>query len=782
MKNDRNQFIHQTTKAALITTVALALMLPGGLAAADASYSSQAIVVSASGGLGAAAVTADPAKAKVTQEQAVAKLRELFPALKDAKISNAQIGTGNSYPVNPNQLVWSIQWDYQIGSTGYGFSSEVDAITGDVISTYLYFPFMQADNYYPPKVSRAEALEKARSFIAAAAPSLKNSELELEENTWMNESALFGPVQYSFSFMLLTNGLSSNSDSIRVTVDGNGNIIQFNKSYFGLQYPSAKPAVSKEQAEKKFKEGFDIALYYTPIYKKGVVDSWVLSWRAQEEALYTIDAQTGKRIDYEGKEAAPTPVVYEAIPAGKEVFQPVNTGKELTVEEAVKRVKQVATIPANRKLVWQTLNANYQNGKQKVWTLGWSDTAEAAYSGMPGRTYAEVNATTGEVIQFQIEQYANPADIKTQQPVAAGTKKLSQAEAKKQAIQLINRLYNGAGSNLKLAEHGGTWSVLPEGAGYRYQFIRYFDGIPVSNSIVSLELDSYGRLRTYTNYGFSDFALITKQPAPVVTKAEAMQKYLNTYILKLQYNLIGGIYGTSVNVEPKVKLVYVPQPADTSKPYEVLNAQTGNWASVYEMYGQVNTSASAVDVKGHAAEQQLNELLKYGVITPDADGKVYPDQEITVGEWINFIAKASTPYYTQYSNMQDRKTIAGVSTDSPYYDAVNFAVSRSWLDKDAVIKPEDKLTREELAVLVSSFLKYSKLTAFLGNDNTVTSFSDSASITNKGAVALVVRLGLLQGENGKFNPQQHITKAQAASIIMKLVELQGKTDQPIGQQ
>ncbi|MNE62481.1 Endo-1,4-beta-xylanase A precursor [compost metagenome] len=132
--------------------------------------------------------------------------------------------------------------------------------------------------------------------------------------------------------------------------------------------------------------------------------------------------------------------------------------------------------------------------------------------------------------------------------------------------------------------------------------------------------------------------------------------------------------------------------------------------------------------------------------------------------------------------MQDRKTIAGVSADSPYYDAVNFAVSRSWLDKDAVLKPEDKLTREELAVLVSSFLKYSKLAAFLGNDNTVTSFSDSASITNKGAVALVVRLGLLQGENGKFNPQQHLTKAQAASIIMKLVELQGKTDQPIGQQ
>lgn len=42
-----------------------------------------------------------------------------------------------------------------------------------------------------------------------------------------------------------------------------------------------------------------------------------------------------------------------------------------------------------------------------------------------------------------------------------------------------------------------------------------------------------------------------------------------------------------------------------------------------------------------------------------------------------------------------------------------------------------------------------------------------------------MKLGLLEGENGKFNPQQIVTKAQAAIVIMKMVELQGKLDQPI---
>lgn len=77
------------------------------------------------------------------------------------------------------------------------------------------------------------------------------------------------------------------------------------------------------------------------------------------------------------------------------------------------------------------------------------------------------------------------------------------------------------------------------------------------------------------------------------------------------------------------------------------------------------------------------------------------------------------------------------------------------------------------------FLKYGKLSSFLANDAVVSSFSDSAAINYKGAVALVVKLGLLEGENGKFDPQRIVTKAQAAIVIMKMVELQGKLDQPI---
>ncbi|MNF02916.1 hypothetical protein D3C80_2021380 [compost metagenome] len=78
-------------------------------------------------------------------------------------------------------------------------------------------------------------------------------------------------------------------------------------------------------------------------------------------------------------------------------------------------------------------------------------------------------------------------------------------------------------------------------------------------------------------------------------------------------------------------------------------------------------------------------------------------------------------------------------------------------------------------------MNYDKLTSYLSQDASLNQFSDVASIQNRGAVALCIKLGLLQGQNGQFNPKGYVTKADAATIIMSLVKLQGKIDQVISQ-
>ncbi|MHA6534688.1 S-layer homology domain-containing protein [Paenibacillus sp. BAC0078] len=769
----------QITKALLTTTVALALLLPGGLAAADSS-STSAAAAAVKEAPGQAAVTPDASKAKISQEQAIAKLRELFPVLKDAIVSRVQLGGDNSYPPSTNQMIWNINWGYEVGNTSYGFSSMVDAVSGDLVNTYLSFPLTQETAYYPPKITRAEALERARPFIAAAAPSLGKDDIQLEDDDALNlaSGALFGTVQYSFSFKILKNGLPT-SDFLSITIDGNGNVIQFNKPSSGLFYPSAKPAVSLESAQKKFTDGLSVGLYYIPVYQDNQVDRWILGWRPEEQDLYPIDAQSGKSIDYDGTEAASLSTRDEAVPQTKERFQPISTGKSLTAAEAAKLVQQVAFIPAERKLTTQMLGDSYPNTKQKVWRLSWEAERKGGMAEIPSRSYAEIDAATGQIYVFQSEQFMGSTDAKPQ-PAPAGGKKLTQAEAKQQAVALINRLYDQASSELKLAGHDEAWSVLPDGKGFRYEFVRYYKGIPISDGAITLVMDTYGRLQNYSALVNAGVETLKDQPTPAISKSDALKSYKDKYTLKLQYNRIGG-YSNTLYVEPKVKLVYNPSPVNDKDQYEVLDAMTGKWVRVFPYSAQSATVPVVADLKGHPAEKQLTELVKYGVLVPDADGKLKPDQEITVGDWFAFIAKASNPYYSGYSTGTERKAMAGVSTDSKYYAAVSYAVSHGWIGKDAVLQPDNTLSREQLAVLLASFLKYNKFSAFLQNDTAVSSFSDSAAIKDKGAVALVVKLGLLQGDSGKFNPQQKVTKADVATVIMKLVELQDKTDQAIGQ-
>lgn len=779
MNRNSNHFIHQTAKAALITTVALALLLPpDSLAAAESGSGSSAVSTATNAG-GSAAVTGTPdlAKVKVTQEEAVARLQELFPILKNASVSNVQLGANRDYySSSANQMVWSIEWQYLIGTGGYGFSSMVDAITGDLISTHLFFPVSESTAYYPPKVSRAEALEKARSFIAAAAPSLKSEQIQLADNIPdMSNEVLFGPIQYRFSFNMIKNGVPSVSDFLNITINGNGEVVEFSKPSTSQAFPSSKPAVSKEQAQKKFADSFDVALHYTPVYNNGAVASWILGWKAGEKSLYMLDAQTGDKIDNAGQGASAS-ISHEAIPLGKVVFQPLTSGKEITAQEAVQLVQKAVSIPKDRKLIRQMLTNGYQQKDQKVWMLTWGGDIDQMKSGVPSHSFAMINAVTGEILQFQSEQYNDMATGK-EQPAADDSKKLTPAEAKQKVMTYINLLYDKANSSLKLVEHGGTWSLKQDGKGYRYEFIRYHQGIPVSDSSVYMELDFYGGLQTYSAGGNLDYTKITEKPVPVISKVEALKSYLSHYDLQLQFFRTEGYYGTQSLTKPVIKLVYAPRSADIAGVSQVLDANTGKWVTLNESYSQTGTVGDAVDLKGHPAEKQLAVVLKYGLLTPDKDGKINPDQEITTGDWLTLIAGASSTYYKGYSGV-DSKAVAGVSPESPYYDAVNYAVNRGWIGRDIVLKPENTLSREELAVLLTSFLKYEKISTFLANDAVVTSFSDSAAISNKGAVALAVKLGLLQGENGKFNPQQKVTKALAAAVIMRLVELQGDIDQP----
>ncbi|QWU15174.1 S-layer homology domain-containing protein [Paenibacillus sophorae] len=783
-----------TVKSALTGMVAFTLVMPAGLAAAASSsvtLVAQPVSLNApaekSQNAAASAKTADadPAKVKFTKEQAISKLKELFPILADAEVTNVELGITNSFPAPSNQMIWNIQWNYQKGNSGYGFSSQVDAVNGDLISTSLYFSDRQQNqSYYPPEITREQALEKAKAFISKAAPSLSINDLELQDGIdYMSNLALFGPVQYGFTFSVIKNGITSPLENVNMVVAADGSVRQFNKSPEHWNYPAVTASLSQAKAEQTFSDQFDVELVYMPVYKNGGGNSWILGWRPTERALYAIDALTGKRLNTSGAESTVTTSVYSDVPQATSRFTPRTAATEITSDEAAKLVKQVVSIPAARKLVSSSLGSDYTDTDRKIWRLNWTDN-ESLKTGYPSQSYAEVDAITGQILSFNENRYPVPPGAQEANKPKGKETNATRQQARNKAIALVNLLYPNAAGNLKLVEREDT---AGEGAGFTFQFLRFYKGVPVSDGGLTLVLDHTGALKTYNVPRTTDLGKAGVDLSAVkVAKAEARAQTFDRYKVKLQYGSFGGFggyggYTVAGYNEPKIKLVYSPVLADPANVPEVIDAVTGKLTAQYEVPGQLKKAASASDIQGHAAEQALSTLVKYNILVPDQDGKVNPDSEITAGDWLTWISKAVTPYFGGYNNGTEPKPVAGVSPENPYYNAVSYAVQNQWIDPGSTFQADTKLTREGFAVLLTSIVKYNKISAFLQADPVLAQFGDAASITRKGEVAVAVKLGLLQGENGKFNPADTVTKAEAATVMMKLVELQGKTDQAIGQ-
>lgn len=799
MNRNGTRMLRHTAKVAFLSMAALSLLLPQGLALANSensatenastssyeSLSNEMKLKIAAGEIPMPEVVApDPANAKFTKEQAIARVRELFPVLKDADAQSVELGVSNMYPVPKNQMIWNIQWNYQIGDMGYGFNSQVDAITGELISTNMNIPNEGNQSYYPPKLSKEQALEQARAFISKAAPSISAKDLQVEENNWnWDNKSLFGPVQFGFYFTVVRNGVPSSFDYINITIDANGSVTQFSKPSEGITYPSSVASISQAAAEKKFADEFNVELSYIPLYKNGTVSNWMLSWRPTDNSITTIDAVTGNKIDSMGENVSSSPVTYTDVPITKDIFQPRSASTELSAEEAVKLIEQVAVIPEGQTLINKSLDKVYMDPERKIWRLTWGKMEPRYNPGSPEQSSAEVDAITGEIVGFRIESYGDQGTQRLSSP-PSGVTKLTKETAKQRAIELVNRVYPNASQMLKLTVVGDDTNLNKEGTAYTYNFARYINGVSLSTGSVSVSFDIYGRLQYYNADSSINVEKITGNAVATVTKEEALKAYRNQYKLKLLYNRIGGYNVNYSYVDPVVRLVYNPELKDPKRPYEMLDATSGKWVIVYEGSTVPEAAIKPTDLKGHWAEKDLTTLVEYHIVTPDEKGNVKPNDHVTVGDWLTMMVKAVSPYYASYSNYygaSEGKSIAGVAPDSPYYNVVSYAVEHQWMNHDTKLQLDQKLTREQLAVMLAAIVKYNKLSTLLTQDQSVIQFRDAASIGNPGAVALVVKLGLLQGQNGKFNPKQTVTKAEVASVMMRLVNLQGKTDQVIGQ-
>ncbi|MGC5776094.1 YcdB/YcdC domain-containing protein [Paenibacillus pabuli] len=783
--NVRFKMFTAKAAAAAMATLLLASQTPGFAGSASAATAEQVTEAAAGESEQQLGIIDNevPEGANISSKQASENILKLFPLLEKATISSARFDSPHSFPP-PDYKAWDIGFELREGNRSTGFSATVHAVTGEVLSVHLPSELLERQvSDSETKLTKTEAKKQADEFLYKAIPNLKEDGFVAVADQYANsvQQSLFGRTEYTYSYQLKHEGLVSVAETAYISVDQSGLVTGYSRTTIGAEYPSSKAAIPADQAQQKFEEEFDIQLAYISEERfsprKG--QKYYLGYTPKNSSVTPLDADTLDRIDSMTGDAIVQDVSQEDKPlqGSAAAFTP-NTGPKLNAQQAEKLVKKSFKIPEGYQLDYSQLTkGSFGSPNNQVWSLSWSNrNASASYMFMRDIS-AQVDAATGQIYSVNINQRIMPGMEQEKSDTEVKGKTVTKSQAEKLAVNTVISLVPDASKQFRLS------TVLELDNARTFIFQRYLNGILVKDDTVQIQVSNDGTIDEYYSMVAATPEQLPTDVKPAISYEKAKATYLEEFKLVLAYSRYGGFgMGNGESVPVGVKLAYMPTRKDsllTGITYEVLDANTGEWKSMYgSTSGTVQVTIS--DIKGHAAESDLQSMVQHGVLVADEQGRVFPDRVITKGDWFTYLAKAVNPNLdVYYSGDGEGNLYADITPESPYYQAVRTLIDQRWLagaDPKSELNPEEEMTREELAVLLVQILRYEKLAGFYTLPSDLPNLADASAVNNKGAVSLSIKLGLLPSIEGRFMPARKVTVAEAAQVLERLAKLQGKTD------
>jgi hypothetical protein len=151
------------------------------------------------------------------------------------------------------------------------------------------------------------------------------------------------------------------------------------------------------------------------------------------------------------------------------------------------------------------------------------------------------------------------------------------------------------------------------------------------------------------------------------------------------------------------------------------------------------------------------------------DNYYQPDATLTRAQFLTMLSK------TIYGLDPSQTAPAGF-TDVPdtewYYNYVNWGYANAIVNgtSETTFAPNDSITREQMAIMLTNFARSTQLV--LPETKAGATFTDGAMISPwaSEAVDKIVLSGIMSGyPEGNYNPQGKATRAEAATVIYKLI-------------
>ncbi|MCC5910357.1 MAG: S-layer homology domain-containing protein, partial [Clostridiaceae bacterium] len=169
-------------------------------------------------------------------------------------------------------------------------------------------------------------------------------------------------------------------------------------------------------------------------------------------------------------------------------------------------------------------------------------------------------------------------------------------------------------------------------------------------------------------------------------------------------------------------------------------------------------AASFTDIDGHWAKERIITWSEDGVVNGYPDESFRPNNSITRAEFMSLIDKAF--------ELTEEAEIAypDVDENAWYYDLVKRAQAQGYISgyDDGTMKPENPITRQEAAAIVTRIMELEK------NAEKIVQFLDHEGFQDwgKGYIGAAAKARYMNGDDqGNFRALDNITRAEAVTVL-----------------
>ncbi|SEC17719.1 S-layer homology domain-containing protein [Paenibacillus sp. GP183] len=180
-----------------------------------------------------------------------------------------------------------------------------------------------------------------------------------------------------------------------------------------------------------------------------------------------------------------------------------------------------------------------------------------------------------------------------------------------------------------------------------------------------------------------------------------------------------------------------------------------------------NHSIAFNDIKNHWAQASIERLIDSQIVNGFEDGTFRSEGTVTREQFVKMLVQSQ-----KYPLIDDTSPFSDVDKSRWSNTYILTAIKNGIIiptEYGATFKPEEEISREEMAKMAARSLK-------LSDNEGALNFNDNDGIkNNRGLVGATVKAGIINGfPDGSFKPNDTATRAQAVVIITRVLDSKSK--------